>query len=219
MGYIYKITNDINGKVYIGKTEKNIQSRWISHLQAARQYKQTEKRPLYDAFQKYGIQHFHIEQIEETNDTEEREQYWINYYRSYIGFIDCNGYNATLGGDGKSYFDHSDEEVIEKFRELKSIRATAQYFNCNESTISVRLHRNGLKDECTNKRVHRNVNSPAVIAISKTENIEFDSQADAAEWLINSGRLSGTLNTVSANIGRCCRGVRKTCGGYRWEYK
>lgn len=50
---------------------------------------------------KYGIEHFHIEQIEETDKPEEREIYWINFYNSYK-----NGYNATLGGDGKKYIDY-----------------------------------------------------------------------------------------------------------------
>ena len=32
MGYIYKITNNINGKVYIGKTTKTVEERWKGHL-------------------------------------------------------------------------------------------------------------------------------------------------------------------------------------------
>ena len=68
MAYIYKITNDINGKSYIGKTEKNnIQERWKDHLIDYKK-RRTEKRPLYSAMNKYGIEHFHIEQIEETDN-------------------------------------------------------------------------------------------------------------------------------------------------------
>ena len=100
MAYIYKIVNDINQKVYIGKTEFSINKRFKEHCKDAFQYR-TEKRPLYSAMRKYGIEHFHIELIEETNSPEEREIYWIEQYRSFK-----NGYNATLGGDGRAYLDY-----------------------------------------------------------------------------------------------------------------
>lgn len=106
MGYIYKITNEINAKIYIGKTEYvNPEKRWKEHL---REYKKArcEKRPLYSTMNKHGVEHFRFEVIEETDNPEEtckREQYWINELRTYVWFKDCNGYNATLGGDGKCY--------------------------------------------------------------------------------------------------------------------
>ena len=91
MGYIYKIVNDINNKIYIGKTEFNIQKRFEEHIRDSQ--KEHKNRPLYNAMNKYGIQHFKIELIEECNNLEEREKYWISFYDSYK-----NGYNATLGG-------------------------------------------------------------------------------------------------------------------------
>jgi len=62
-----------------------------------------EKRPLYSAINKYGIEHFKIEKIEECgiDILNEREIYWIDYYHSYH-----NGYNATKGGDGKTRCDY-----------------------------------------------------------------------------------------------------------------
>jgi hypothetical protein len=47
---------------------------------------------------KYGNEHFHIEEVEECplEILSEREKYWIKYFFSYE-----NGYNATMGGDGK----------------------------------------------------------------------------------------------------------------------
>ena len=52
---------------------------------------------------KYGIENFIIEEIEEVDVKELsiREIYWIEYYNSYK-----NGYNATLGGDGKILYDY-----------------------------------------------------------------------------------------------------------------
>lgn len=103
MGYIYKITNNINDKVYIGKTTFSIERRWKEHQKAA--YSSLIDYPLYRAMRKYGLEHFIIEQIEEVDDKiiDEREQYWIQYYESYIST--GKGYNATLGGEGNSITD------------------------------------------------------------------------------------------------------------------
>lgn len=97
---IYKITNLVNNKVYIGKTN-NSERRWADHQRLAftLNHKEYEKA-LYKAMRKYGLDNFIFEIIEELKDysiSEEREQYWINYYNSYN-----NGYNETLGGDGGS---------------------------------------------------------------------------------------------------------------------
>ena len=98
MGYIYKIENTINGKIYIGKTDYfDVTKRWKEHKRAMNR-EDCKHRPLYRAFNKYGIENFKFSVIEETNNTSEREVYWINFYDAYN-----NGYNLTLGGDGRSY--------------------------------------------------------------------------------------------------------------------
>lgn len=74
MAYIYKITNDINNKVYIGKTNQNIQKRFQQHLNDSKR-PDIQNRPLYKAMNKYGLQYFHIELIEETDKPEDREKY------------------------------------------------------------------------------------------------------------------------------------------------
>lgn len=74
MAYIYQIENDINGKIYIGKTEFSIEKRFKEHCADAFKEK-SEKRPLYAAMRKYGIEHFHISLIEETDNSSEREIY------------------------------------------------------------------------------------------------------------------------------------------------
>ena len=94
---IYKITNLINNKVYIGKTTKTIEWRFKKHCYDAKKNPNT-KNHFHRALLKYGPENFIIEQIDSA-DTKialnEKEQYWINYYRSII-----NGYNMTPGGDG-----------------------------------------------------------------------------------------------------------------------
>lgn len=101
---IYKITNLINNKVYIGKTN-NSERRWKDHQRLAFLVDNKEyNKILYQAIRKYGLNNFKFEIIEEILDyniSSEREQYWINYYDSYN-----KGYNETLGEDGGSQKGH-----------------------------------------------------------------------------------------------------------------
>ena len=91
MKYIYKIENLINHKVYIGQTN-NPQRRFSEHR--AKGYETNTHKVLYYAFDKYGINNFSFEIIEETDIPNEREKYWIKFYDSFE-----NGYNMTEGGD------------------------------------------------------------------------------------------------------------------------
>lgn len=98
MAYIYIIKNDINDKVYIGKTEFSIEKRFKEHLFDSNK-RQTEHRPLYRAISKYGKEHFWVEELEKCPSqlANDREKYWIEQYNSYY-----HGYNATFGGDGST---------------------------------------------------------------------------------------------------------------------
>ena len=64
MSYIYVITNNINNKQYVGKTNLSIQKRFQEHINDSKQQIK-EHRPLYNAFNKYGINNFSIRILEE----------------------------------------------------------------------------------------------------------------------------------------------------------
>jgi len=89
---IYKIENNINGKIYIGLTTKGLSRRISEHIAE-------NKSPIQKVLNKYGIQSFDISIIDYADTREilcEKEKYWIKYY-------DCKaykGYNLTDGGDG-----------------------------------------------------------------------------------------------------------------------
>lgn len=88
---IYKITNKINNKSYIGQSVF-IEERWKEHKENA----WDKISPLYEDMRKYGIKNFSFNIIEEcdTDLLNEKEKYWISFYNSYL-----NGYNKTKGGD------------------------------------------------------------------------------------------------------------------------
>lgn len=146
LGFIYKVTNDVNGKMYVGKTEDYPpENRWKEHLQDYKRRK-NEKRPFYDAIKRYGPEHFHFEVIEETEDVCEREIYWIDKLRTYVGFEDCNGYNGTLGGDGKKYLNLDEDEVIQyHLTEARQVVGyTAEHFNVDGKTIKIILRKHNI---------------------------------------------------------------------------
>ena len=95
---IYKITNTINGKIYIGKTTRNIKVRWREHCYTAMEGKR--KGYLYSAIRHYGINSFTIEILETLNHPNIAH---LNYAeQSYIIEYDTikNGYNLIQGGNG-----------------------------------------------------------------------------------------------------------------------
>ena len=136
MAYIYKITNDINGKSYVGKTEFSIDKRFKEHCKDAFR-EQINQRPLYRAMNKYGIKHFHIELLEETDNPEERECFWIEKLGTY-----GHGYNATRGGDGKRYLDY--DEIVRQYTIFQNQEKVAEIMKIDVSSVRKVLHEKGV---------------------------------------------------------------------------
>ena len=84
---------------------------------------------------KYGINNFIIEQIEEVDTDEEaceKEKYWIEFYGSFK-----YGYNATKGGDGKAYADY--DLIYALWNEGKNISEIHNILKYDYDTISLAL--------------------------------------------------------------------------------
>lgn len=96
---IYKITNKINNKVYIGQS-KNIEQRWKEHIRHSKDEYNKNKPYIHRAINKYGKDNFTFEVIEECRfeDLDEKERYYIAKYKSNEKDI---GYNSTPGGDAR----------------------------------------------------------------------------------------------------------------------
>ena len=96
MGLIYKITNLINNKVYIGQSTSSAPQRWLYHY---KHYQYGEaKYPLYQDMRKYGIENFTFQVIEtDINeiDLDNKEIYYIQQYNANNAEY---GYNSTMGG-------------------------------------------------------------------------------------------------------------------------
>ena len=212
MGYIYKIINDINDKVYIGKTEFSIEKRFKEHCRDS--LKGYENRPLYKAMNKYGIEHFSIEKIEECDNLEEREIYWIKNYNSFY-----DGYNATLGGDGKSYIDYN--IIIDLFLQGLNITEIANKTGHDKGYISHILKEKGnISQSDINKQSVKAQERQVVMLDKKTkqEIKKFKSVAEACQYCIDNHLSKDTIKGISAHISQCCNGIRKTAYQHCWLY-
>lgn len=212
MPYIYKITNSINGKCYIGKTSFTISKRWKEHCRDAQKH---STRPLYRAITKYGENNFRIEVIEEVETDElaqKRERFWIQYYAS-----DKRGYNATSGGDGKSYIDTS--SVVDSYSRTQNQTETAAELNIHVQSVRNILLNAGIPivniSTVMTNRVGKRVK---MCLLDGTFVQEFASLVEAATYCINQGLSNSSVNTGATHISEVCRNKRKAFAKHKWEF-
>ena len=135
-GYIYKVTNKVNGKVYIGQTIQTIKNRWYEHCRTKNISKAEKNMKIKRAILKYGKENFTVETLEECDSAllNDRERYYISYFDSYK-----NGYNSTEGGqDGVKPLqtpEEVQEEVVELYACGFSLRAISKEYNIDKTTV------------------------------------------------------------------------------------
>lgn len=202
-GKIYLITNDIiNGHYYVGQTINSLEQRFSEHCSASKRL----DTPLYRAMRKYGVEHFHIQQIDSADNSEDldiKEQYWIGFYNSYK-----NGYNADLGGCGYRRFLTDKEElsnICEQYLSGEKTATIAEQYGCTSPTICRRLKEEGVVLE---NRPH--CNSVWQIDAQTGEVLRlFEAISDIKDV---------GLGSVRSHISTVCNGEALTAGGYYWRY-
>jgi group I intron endonuclease len=232
---IYKITNNINNKMYIGQTIRPLLKRFKEHK------KRANCSALYEALKKYGEENFTIELIENVesiNLLNEREQHWITFYNT----LSPNGYNLTSGGNngrvsseetkqklsnfmkGKVGKDHPGygHKVTEEHKKLLSDQMKNRIIldetkkKMSESAKGNQKQLGKKRSEETKLKMSQKKKGlpffkkrKPVTAISKTgEFFNFDSVDNAATSL-NIGRKS---------ISNCLNGWSKSAGNYTFKY-
>lgn len=129
-GYIYLITNTVNGKRYIGKTARTVEKRWAVHKNS-RNDKRLRALPINRAIRKYGVDAFRVETIltlckptkkECDAALNAAERGYIVGYQSH--FSTGHGYNMSWGGEGGDMF--TDNPRKESIRERMRMRITPE---------------------------------------------------------------------------------------------
>ncbi|QDB70506.1 putative homing endonuclease [Enterococcus phage Entf1] len=198
--YIYLITNNINGKQYVGQTTRTIEKRFSEHCRKT-------NYAIGKAIAKYGKENFTVEELHHTDDFEKLQELEITEIESRNTFTP-NGYNVVEGGCGTVGYKHT-EETRAKMSKNKKAR-----YNGESNPFYGKKHSEESKAKMSSAKkgiwIHkgREVNYHTVKVINKTTGETYDSIKEAAE-------ASGVLAT---HITRVCKGRRKSAGGYEWSY-
>lgn len=138
---IYKYTNKLNGKIYIGRSVNITKRKW-EHLNNPSPYSYFDQ-----VLKKLGEEAFDFEIIEECtiDNIKEREKYWINFYKCCVSDNRENGYNLTHGGEEYKSEENpwsklsvlQVQEIIEKLKTTTiSIQQLAKEYKVHYNTIS-----------------------------------------------------------------------------------
>lgn len=204
MGYIYKITNKLNSKIYIGQTAIDLKQRWRDHCRVSFNSNNRDYSfPIHAAIRKYGKENFSIELIEEipNNLLDEREIFWINYFNSYI-----KGYNATTGGLGHQKYNY-DEIVNYYLQNGFSISQTCEHFKIYDQVVYSALKSKNINyKELSKKSLGTKPIKKPILLVEK--NIVFKSMADIDRYF---------QKTAHPNIRRCLKGITQKAYGYHWK--
>jgi hypothetical protein len=190
MGFIYKITNTINGKCYIGETKiKNPLHRWCNHKSSIRAGKGCPA--LRNSFIKYGEHSFTFEILRECPD-EHRiaiEEYYIEQYDSVIP----NGYNISHGGQQGGTFaghKHSEETKIKQAQTIRDLYRNTSIYDCNKGR------------PCASRKQVSSYDFNGNLV--KTYNSILEAAKD--------------VNITDPTIHKCLSNKRNQAGGYMWAY-
>lgn len=203
MGYIYKITNLINKKPYVGKTVNTISARWAKHKNEA--FNQNSASLIHCAMRKYGIENFIIEELEKCSDEflNEREQYWIKTINSH--FKNGYGYNMTIGGDGIQQY--SDAQFLELWNQGFNCDKIAKILSCCSRTVSHRIAAIIGPNAVTQRRIETGRKSVLQYDLNGNFLRSWSSMLEAQKQL---GLSAGSITA-------CCQKKYTQTGGSLWK--
>lgn len=202
-GCIYRITNLVNGKIYIGKTSESFLKRFRKHLANAKHVRDGSQ--LGKAIRKYGEENFYIGIIVDKVPIyflDAFERYWIHHYNSLHA-----GYNCTVGGDGGSRpWTDKQRQTVSQSRKgvVISAETRAKISNTLKATPMTAEH----KAKMTAARSKIPHPMARKVLCVETGQI-FPHGKAAADWLGHSS---------NSNIHNACKGRRPKVGGYTWKY-
>ena len=195
---IYKITNKLNGKCYIGQST-NIEYRFEEH----KKYKNRSSVYLHNSIKKYGEDNFNFEIIElcEEENLAGRAIYWIKFYNS----IFPNGYNLTEGGSGGNTFKYRTIEQMNETRKKISSATKGEkngfYKKCHSEEVKEKLRKinvGKILSEETKKKISEKLKNHVVLDSTK----EKISTATKKQWLDND--FKQLMKTIHLNNKYCC---------------
>lgn len=198
-GYIYKITNTINGKSYIGQTT-NLQKRWYQHKNGY------STKIMKKAFIKYGVENFDFEELIRVSSRDLNhlrvmlntlEKFYIKKYNTYK-----KGYNATIGGEGTNGYKMSPEALENNRKAHLGCKLTKE----QKKKIGDALRGRTREPEM----IARGAIKRRKPVLQYSIDGEFIKEYEGISFIENYDRTS---------ISMCCSGKLNQAYGYIWRYK
>lgn len=217
---IYKITNKINGKAYIGKST-DIEYRWKQHLLNIN--KQNFQYALTCALRKYGKDNFEWEIVERCseNELDDKEIFYIKKFDTFVGDGYGWGYNMTRGGDGQNGVG------VQVYQYSLDGEYMACFNSIEEASNKTRSSASGIVNCCARRRKSAGgfmwsyAQMEVMPPYKHNNNVRVAQYTKGGEFV----KVFETVTKAANSVGRtktqitmCCRGKTPSCGGYVWHY-
>lgn len=235
---IYKFTNIINGKVYIGQTSKTLDERIKGHLSKVKGGSTTH---IHNAIRKYGWNNFRAEIIDDTADCEDELDRLEKYYIAQYDSINV-GYNLAPGGEDNCM----DSDKVKQKHDF--IMRTPEVRSKISASMKKRIAEHGISEEHrkhvseglrrfydSGKRPNykhpqhlspehykalNDAKNKSVYCVDLDGNVvaEFKRVKDAADWWYNQGYIVSLKRTICATIKKSYEQDRYI-RGLKWIYR
>ena len=199
--HVYRITNLVNGKVYIGQTS-NPKMRWSKHRSSK------QNTHLYSSFKKYGEENFSFDVLLSGLTKEQADRIEIRLIKRYKSTDQNHGYNHANGGSRGTYSEAT---------KLKLSQSHKKYYETHTHPL--------LGTHMTKEQYERHM-----LTRPRGEQSSWWRNGRKVEQIeVGTGKVLATYNALSeacretgvetSNIFKVCNGKRKTAGGYGWRYR
>ena len=224
---VYSHINKKNRKQYIGWTSHSIEKRWLNHLKCVENGSQTL---FHNAIRKWGFsddvwEHEILETFFTRDDAKAAERLWIARRNSYAYEAHGHGYNMTIGGDGAVGYIFSDEAKKKSSEAHKGLKKTREH--CQRLSIANRGKKRS-KETCLRIGLSK-LGKGTKHSIESIQKIRLNQpNRRKVQQLSLNGLVLNVFQSISdaqretgvpaTNIVKCCKGLLKTAGKFRWIY-
>lgn len=242
-GHVYKITNTVNGKVYVGQTKTSLNKRFTSHKCESKKERYTNK--FYEEMRELGTENFKIESLSEikTKTRDELSNMLNILEKEYIKILKP-AYNAAPGGVGNTGVQWTQERK-EKFKSLMSgennhnfgkplseetkeklSKALKGRLISEESRKSRSQKMKGVpKSEETREKMkeaakNRTNKQPSGKDHARSKSVDqYDTEGNFIRTYDSIGQAAKELSIQVNGICLCCQGKLQKSGGFVWKYR
>lgn len=225
---VYVHINKINNKIYVGMTSREPLKRW----QNGKSYQSYFQ----NAINKYGWDNFDHEVVASNLTEHEAKNFEKLLIQKLQTYIREKGYNRTLGGDGISGYNFSEEtrQKMSESRKGKShpyMQGEKHHFFNKKGVLSCRYgasHSEETRQKMRELKLgkkqskehiqkvadsHRGEKSPLARSV-----IQLDVNNNFICRFVTVSEAGEKTNTDISGIVKCCKQKYKTAGGYKWVY-